>query len=75
MHRRAPARHAPADAPRLCSGGDASLYALAPMVGSFALPVRVERVARPDVASPVAPAPGGDTVRLDRPPDSPPPRA
>jgi hypothetical protein len=75
MHRRSSSRPMPVDAPRWCQGADDSALAVLPAPGALALPERIARLTPAALESPApafrAEAPGP----LDRPPDSPPPRA
>jgi len=75
MHRRSSSRPVPANAPRWCAGADSAAYAVLPVLGTLALPERVAQLAAPSFES-LATAPVAAAPRpLDRPPDSPPPRA
>jgi hypothetical protein len=75
MHRRSAPRPIPAGAPRWCGAGDDSLFALAPVLGALVAPEPIQTTV---LTLPVVPLHTHDAARLlllDRPPDSPPPRA
>jgi hypothetical protein len=75
MHRKSSSRPVPADAPRWCQGADDSALAVLPALGALALPERIALLTPTTLESP-APAFRAEAPRpLDRPPDSPPPRA
>ena len=75
MHKRASSRPAPANAPRWCKGVDESSFAVLPVIGTLALPEYVTDLL-PQITATAAPAIRVGAPRLlDRPPDSPPPRA
>ena len=75
MHRRSSPRPAPANGPRWCKGVDDSTYAVIPALGTLALPERVALLVRPVTPVLATAHPAEAPVPLDRPPDSPPPRA
>jgi hypothetical protein len=75
MHRRSSSRPAPANGPRWCKGVDGSTYAVIPALGTLALPERIAHVLRPITVAVATAHPAAAPVPLDRPPDSPPPRA
>ena len=75
MHRKSTSRPVPANTPRWCKGADASTFAVLPVLGTLALPERIARMLLPLVESPAAAVSAGAPRSLDRPPDSPPPRA
>jgi hypothetical protein len=75
MHRRSSSRPVPANAPRWCAGVDGSACAVVPVLGTLAPPEHVAQFTSPNLDL-LAPAPRAAAPRpLDRPPDSPPPRA
>jgi hypothetical protein len=75
MHRKSSSRPVPTNAPRWCKGADDAAFALLPALGTLALPERIVQFVLV-VAESSAPAAHADAPRLlDRPPDSPPPRA
>lgn len=75
MHKRAGARPVPANAPRWCKGVDDSSFAVLPALGALALPEQLTELL-PQVTATAVAAIHADAPRLlDRPPDSPPPRA
>jgi hypothetical protein len=75
MHRRSTSAPAPADGPRWCKGVDDSSYAVLPVLGSLAMPEPIVTFVF-SLTESAAPAVHAEAPRLlDRPPDSPPPRA
>lgn len=75
MHRKSSSRPVPANTPRWCKGVDGSTYAVLPVLGALALPERIAQLELP-LVEPHAAAVSAEVPRfLDRPPDSPPPRA
>lgn len=75
MHKRASSRPAPSNAPRWCKGVDGSSYAVLPVLGTLALPERVAELLLSFETTPVLAPRAQAALPLDRPPDSPPPRA
>jgi hypothetical protein len=75
MHRRSAPRPIPAGAPRWCGAGDASLFALAPVLGALVPPEPLHEAALIPLVTPGSPFANDSLLRLDRSPDSPPPRA
>jgi hypothetical protein len=75
MHRRSSSRPVPVDAPRWCTGVDDSIFAVVPVFGALAMPERAAHLLPHDVESAAPLFRAGGPRPLDRPPDSPPPRA
>jgi hypothetical protein len=75
MHRRSSSRPIPSGTPRWCQGVDDSAYAVLPVFGTLALPERVTQFAHPLTVSRALTSAAEAPRPLDRPPDSPPPRA
>ena len=75
MHRKSTSRPVPANAPRWCKGIDTSTYAVLPVLGTLALPERIAQLVLPILEASATAFNAGAARSLDRPPDSPPPRA
>ena len=75
MHRKSTSRPVPANTPRWCKGIDTSTYAVLPVLGTLALPERIAQLLLPLREIPAAAVSAEAPRSLDRPPDSPPPRA
>lgn len=75
MHRKSTSRPLPPNTPRWCKGIDTSTYAVMPVLGTLALPERIAQLLLPLAEAPRTAVSAEAPRSLDRPPDSPPPRA